>query len=192
MNHQLTHIRAAEAGDAAQLSKVHRASWFNAYHGILNGSALRESIARRDEHWWLSAVEKLAAEPAAIGRRLQGVGARSRQSRILVLEFDGRVIGYANFGSARRKYPPRAITCWGEVFELYLLPEFQGLGFGRTLFDRVRGELKKMEHYSLIVWALEENEQAAGFYAALGGEAFVRSHEMFGGTQTPTIGYRWA
>lgn len=185
------HIRVAEAGDAAVLSKVHRASWLNAYHGILNGTALRESIARRNEQWWFSAVEKLHAEPASIGGRLRGGGGRMRQSRLLVLEFDGNIAGYANFGTGRRSYPPYAISRWGEIFELYLLPEYQGLGFGRTLFQRVRTDLKEMEHGPLIVWALEANDQATGFYEALGGEAFVRSHEMFGGTQAPTIGYRW-
>ncbi|WP_306258338.1 GNAT family N-acetyltransferase [Pararhizobium sp. IMCC21322] len=191
MDRSTIHIRAAEIGDAAVLSQVHRASWFNAYHGILNGTALRESIARRNKHWWLSAVEKLNAEPASIGGRMSGGGARLRQSRLLVLEFDGSVAGYANFGTGRRNYPPYAISRWGEIFELYLLPEYQGLGFGRMLFDRVRAELKDMEHGPLIVWALEANDQAIGFYTSLGGESFVRSHEMFGGTQAPTIGFRW-
>lgn len=184
-------IRAAEIGDAAVLSQVHRASWFNAYHGVLNGSALRDSIARRNKHWWRSAVEKLNAELASIGGRVSGGGARLRQSRLLVLEFDGVVAGYANFGTGRRNFPPYAMSRWGEIFELYLLPEYQGLGFGRMLFERVRSELKEMEHGPLIVWALEANDQAIGFYTALGGESFVRSHEMFGGTQAPTIGFRW-
>lgn len=192
MDNQSIHIRIADIDDAADLSKVHRESWFNAYHGILNGSALRDSVARRNEQWWRSAVEKLNAEPASIGGRLRGSGEGPRRSRLLVLEFDGNVAGYANFGTARRSYPPHSMTPWGEIFELYLLPEFQGLGFGRTLFQRVRVELKEMEHGPLIVWALEANDQAIGFYQALAGEAFVRSHEMFGGTQAPTIGFRWA
>lgn len=191
MDRSSIHIRAAETGDAVVLSQVHQASWLNAYQGILNGAALRESIARRNKQWWHSAVEKLNSEPASIGGRLSGGSARLRQSRLLVFEFDGSVAGYANFGTGRRSYPPYAISRWGEIFELYLLPEYQGLGFGRTLFDRVRSELKEMEHGPLIVWALEANDQATGFYTALGGEAFVRSHEMFGGTQAPTIGFRW-
>ncbi len=184
-------IRAARISDAADLSKVHRASWFNAYHGILNGSALRESVARRNSVWWRSAVEKLNAEPASIGPGSPSPDAGSRRSRLLVLEFDGRAVGYANFGTARRSYLPQSIARWGEIFELYLAPEFQGLGFGRTLFHQVRKELKEMGLGPLIVWALEENDLATGFYLAMGGERFVRSHEIFGGIQTPTIGYHW-
>lgn len=184
-------IRIAETGDAASLSRVHRASWFNAYHGVLNGRALREAIARRNENWWHSAVERLTAETASTGGRFYGGATRARRSRLLVLEFDGQLAGYANFGTGRRSYPPYWISRWGEIFELYLLPEFQGLGFGRMLFQRVQKELKEMEHGPLIVWALEANIPATGFYQALGGEAFVRSHEMFGGTQAPTIGFRW-
>lgn len=29
----------------------------------------------------------------------------------------------------------------GEIFEIYLLPEYQGLGFGRRLFNAARQEL---------------------------------------------------
>lgn len=184
-------IRVARISDAADLSKVHRASWFNAYHGILDGGALRDSVARRNAAWWRSAVEKLNAEPASIGAGFRSADAGSRRSRLLVLEFDGRAVGYANFGTGRRSYPPQSIVRWGEIFELYLSPEFQGLGFGRTLFHRVRKELKDMGHGPLIVWALEANDLATGFYLAMGGEPFVRSHEIFGGIQTPTIGYRW-
>ena len=79
----------------------------------------------------------------------------------------------------------------GEIYELYLLPEFQGVGLGKRLFRAICKELRKMEYGPLIIWALEANDIATEFYQAMGGEPFVRSYEMFGGIQTPTIGYRW-
>lgn len=187
----LIKTRLASVEDASDLSKVHCASWLNAYSGILNGTALRESIAKRNPAWWRSAVEKLNAEPVSIGQFYGGRREAASRSQLLVLEYEKRIVGYANFGGSRRNYPPQTAESWGEIYELYLLPEFQGVGLGKTLFNAARSHLKKMGHGALVVWALEANELGKEFYQAMGGEAFVRSHEIFGGSQAPTIGYRW-
>lgn len=183
--------RMACIEDASDLSRVHYASWLNAYSGILNGTALRESVAKRNQAWWHSAVERLNAEPASINQQFSGPPERSNRSQLLVLEYEKRVVGYANFGASRRNYPPQTELSWGEIYELYLLPEFQGVGLGKRLFSTVRHHLQDMGHGALIVWALEANDLGKEFYEAMGGEPFVRSHEIFGGSQAPTIGYRW-
>lgn len=187
----LIRTRLARVEDASDLSKVHRASWLNAYNGILNGSALRDAIAKRNPAWWQSAVERLNAEPVTMGQFNEGSREATSRSQLLVLEFEKRIVGYANFGGSRRNYPPQTSESWGEIYELYLLPEFQGVGLGKRLFKATRSQLKAMGHGALVVWALEANDLGREFYEAMGGEPFVRSHEIFGGAQAPTIGYRW-
>ncbi|MFK8035084.1 MAG: N-acetyltransferase family protein [Hyphomicrobiales bacterium] len=191
MKSVLIRTRLARVEDASDLSKVHHASWLNAYSGILNGSALRDAIAKRNPAWWESAVERLNAEPATIGQCYGGRSDAVSRSQLLVLEFEKRIVGYANFGASRRNYPPQTPDSWGEIYELYLLPEFQGVGLGKCLFKSTRSQLKTMGHGALVVWALEANGLGREFYEAMGGEPFVRSHEIFGGAQAPTIGYRW-
>src|SRR5262249_18814010 len=78
-----------------------------------------------------------------------------------------------NYGRNRA----RSLYYDGEVYELYLRPEFQGLGFGRKLFSAVRRDLVQSGLNSLVVWALSDNEPAVGFYRALGGPAVARSSE---------------
>lgn len=187
----LIRTRLACVEDASDLSRVHRASWLNAYSGILNGTALREAIAKRNPAWWSTAVERLNAEPVSIGQYYNGRQEAVNRSQLLVLEYEKRIVGYANFGASRRNYPPQTSESWGEIYELYLLPEFQGVGLGKRLFNAARVHLKSMGHGALVVWALEANDLCQEFYEAMGGEPFVRSHEIFGGAQAPTIGYRW-
>ena len=76
-----------------------------------------------------------------------------------------RVAGYANYGRNRA----RSLFYDGEIYELYLRPEFQGLGFGRRLFTAARRDLAQSGLKSLVVWALSDNEPAVDFYRALGG-----------------------
>jgi len=74
------------------------------------GAELEKLINRRGPHWWDSAIRK--------------------GSRVSVLVFGDKVAGYANYGRNRA----RSLHFEGEIYELYLRPEFQGLGFGRRLF----------------------------------------------------------
>ena len=121
------------------------------------GTELERLINRRGPAWWDSAIRK--------------------GSRIALLQFGDKIAGYANYGRNRA----RSLHYDGEIYELYLRPEFQGLGFGRRLFTAARRDLAQSGTADrLIVWALSENDNAVEFYRALGGKAVARSSEKFG------------
>ncbi|HSV24164.1 MAG TPA: GNAT family N-acetyltransferase, partial [Xanthobacteraceae bacterium] len=75
--------------------------------------------------------------------------------------------------------------------ELYLRPEFQGLGFGRRLFTAARRDLAQSGIKSLVVWALSDNTTAVSFYRALHGQPVARSCEKFGKKTLDKIAYAW-
>jgi ribosomal protein S18 acetylase RimI-like enzyme len=149
-------IRPARAGDAEAIADVHDVSWRDAYRGVIPGAELERMIARRGPLWWRTAI---------IGR-----------SGLLVAEFDKKIIGYATYGRNRVRSMPYS----GEIFELYLRPEYQGLGFGRDLFTAARRELGAHGYLSTVVWALADNEKALSFYRRLGGQAIRKAEERFG------------
>ena len=139
-------VRRASASDAAAIASVHDESWRLAYRGIIPGANLERMVARRGPAWWLRAIERRAA--------------------VLVIEVGGAVCGYATVGPSRMRMLPFA----GEIYELYLKPEYQGLGFGRLLFEAAREELKRCGFKSFSVRALSENDAAHGFYRRMGGK----------------------
>ena len=104
-----------------------------------------------------------------------------------VLQFGDKVAGYANYGRNRA----RSLFYEGEVYELYLRPEYQGLGFGRRLFNAARKDLQQSGLRSLVVWALSDNEPAVSFYRTLGGRAVARSSEKFGSKTLDKVAYAW-
>ena len=98
-----------------------------------------------------------------------------RRSGLLVFEFNSSVEGYVSFGRNRT----HSLPFDGEIFEIYVAPSHQGLGFGRLLFDAARRKLALHGHQSTLVWALAENENAVRFYRALGGVVVGQARETF-------------
>jgi ribosomal protein S18 acetylase RimI-like enzyme len=160
--------RRARSSDAVPLADTHDLAWRTAYQGIIPGPELDKLINRRGAEWWHGAIRK--------------------GSRIRLLVFGDIIAGYANYGRNRA----RSLTYDGEIYELYLRPEFQGLGFGRRLFSEVRRDLAQSGIKSLVVWALQDNEPAVGFYRALGGKPVARSGEKFGNRTLDKIAFAWS
>jgi len=167
MSTVLIEIRRARPADAKSVATAHDDAWRNAYQGVIPGPELERLIARRGEAWWNGAIRK--------------------GSRISLLAFGDTIAGYANYGRKRA----RSLYYDGEIYELYLRPEFQGLGFGRRLFTAARRDLAHSGMKSVVVWALSDNEPAVEFYRALGGRAVARSSEKFGDKVLEKVAYAW-
>lgn len=153
-------IRPAELRDVAGLCCVHQEAWREAYRGIIPGFTLERMIERRGTARWKELICK--------GNPSGGEG-------LLVLEHGGRVAGYASLGFNRS---PR-LRVAGEVFELYLAPTYQGVGLGKRLFQSARACLQGAKRGHFVVWVLEDNERAVGFYRAMGGQFLERATERF-------------
>ncbi|MFD2238706.1 GNAT family N-acetyltransferase [Aureimonas populi] len=160
-------VRYATPNDAAPLSQAYEAAWRGAYTGILPRRSLSAMITRRGPDWWRKAIE--------------------RRSAVLVLEFGDEIAGYATLG--RNRTP--ALLAGGEIYELYLKPEFQGSGLGRHLFEAARQLLASRGLHGLAVWALEENERAVEFYRALGGTDIAAGTERFEDVILRKIAFLW-
>lgn len=149
-------IRSARERDAHGIADVHDSAWRDAYRGIIPGRVLEQMISRRGPQWWHSAI--------------------IRGSRLLVLDFDEIIGGYTCYG--RNRVP--SMPYGGEIFELYIAPEFQGLGFGKRLFEAARKDLAHHGYSSFLVWALADNDRAVRFYTTLGGRMVRKAQERFG------------
>lgn len=163
----LIEVRPARTSDATAIAATHDEAWRAAYQGIIPGAELGKLINRRGPQWWHSAIRK--------------------GSRVSVLSFGDRVAGYANYGRNRA----RSLHFEGEIYELYLRPEFQGLGFGRRLFTAAKRDLVQSGLKSMVIWALSDNEPAVDFYRALGGRMVARSSESFGQKSLDKVAFAW-
>lgn len=161
-------VRRAEARDVEAITAVHDAAWRYAYDGIIPAKELSRIVARRGPRWWDRAIR--------------------RGTAILVIEVGGAISGYATFGPNRA----RNLVQKGEVYEIYLLPEYQGVGLGTRLFLAARRELSRFGFDSVVVWALADNDQACRFYRNAGGRKVARANEKFGDVALTKVAYAWA
>ena len=161
-------VRFAENRDASALAEVHEVSWRGAYSGIIPFTTLAKMVGRRGPEWWRRAIDNRAA--------------------ILVVEFNGEIAGYATLGRNRTK----ALPAEGEIYEIYLQPKFQGLGFGKRLFTEARSLLSDRGMKGLVVWALADNDNAMMFYAAVGGADVAEGAETFENVTLHKVAFTWA
>jgi ribosomal protein S18 acetylase RimI-like enzyme len=167
MSTTLIEVRQAKSSDASAIASTHDDAWRAAYQGIIPGAELEKLINRRGPQWWSSAIRK--------------------GSRVSVLVFGEQIAGYANYGRNRA----RSLHFDGEIYELYLRPEFQGLGFGRRLFTAAKRDLAQSGLKSMVIWALSDNEPALEFYRSLGGRMVARSSERFGPKTLDKVAFSW-
>jgi ribosomal protein S18 acetylase RimI-like enzyme len=160
-------IRKAEPRDAAAIAEVHHEAWRGAYSGIIPHKALNAMISRRGRDWWANAIRRAAS--------------------VLVIEIGGVVAGYATMGRNRA----RELRQQGEIYELYLRPEYQGVGLGSRLFAAARQRLADRGLHGLVVWALEENVNALQFYAGAGGRDVAEGVEVFDQKALRKVAFVW-
>lgn len=160
-------IRKAAPRDADGIATVHYQAWAGAYSGIIPHKSLTGMLNRRGSKWWANAIGKAAS--------------------ILVVEIGGEIVGYATLGRNRS----RDLDQGGEIYELYLKPEYQGVGLGTKLFEAARERLSAHGLNGLVVWALEDNTGAMAFYAGAGGRDVAEGVEVFEQRALKKVAFVW-
>lgn len=149
------------------MAAVHRGAWMQAYAGLIPHKALVAMLERRGEDWWRRASRGSAT--------------------LLVLDVAGKIAGYATIGLNRAQ----ALKQEGEIYEIYLLPEFQGTGLGSYMFRQARSVLSGLGFRGLVAWCLEDSANACTFFRATGGMDIAEGMEDFGGTSLKKLGFVW-
>ena len=123
--------------DFDEISRIYALSWKTAYRGIVPQHYLDELA----ETQWSSVLR---------GGRLHS----------FVAVEDQAYIGTFSVCAAR----DAAMSGWGEIVSIYLLPEYFGKGYGEPLLEKAVAELEKLGYDKIYLWVLEQNMRARRFY----------------------------
>ena len=135
-------LRLAEPSDNLAVAKVHVRSWQAAYRGLLPEEYLD------------------ALKPSDRASRYT-FGDTSSMAPATTVAMDGQVIcGFATTGLSRDSAPSDA----GELFALYVDPDWWDHGVGQSLMREARERMATQGCPEGLLWVLVGNERAERFY----------------------------
>lgn len=138
-------VRDATLADAPSIGEVHAEAWRLGFAELFAPDWLHDAVEER-RHRWTHAL------PGCL------VGGRD----LSVAETDRRVIGFVHFG------PSEELTAVGEVFGLYVHPDYWGSGAARLLSQHARDRLAAQGFQQIVLWTLARAGRARGFYEHTG------------------------
>lgn len=140
-------IRRATTDDARALARIHVDAWRSAYRGLVPNERLANlSYARSEERFLRSIAE--GAEETYVG------------------EEAGEAVGFLALGTSHDDDLGLATT--GEICCIYLAPAQWRKGLGTGLCRFGEETLRARGHRTVILWVFAGNENARGFYEAMG------------------------
>jgi GNAT superfamily N-acetyltransferase len=169
-------IRRAGRSDASAIGRVHVETWQAAYAGLLPDSMLASMSDARQSAWW----SRLLADPG----EARGV--------FVADDEEMGVVGFGSCGPVRD--PPEGLDGSeikvGEVYTLYVEPDFQNRGLGRRLLDALFRQLRADGCDTAVLWMLAANPTRF-FYEGLGGEAVGHRVDTMAGSDVEEMAFAW-
>jgi ribosomal protein S18 acetylase RimI-like enzyme len=140
-------VRPATVADAEAIARVHVATWQAAYAGLLPAdylAAMSDSVDQRAERW----------------RTTVATGG----STVLVVDAPDNGQGLAGFVAVGPSRDADAAARTGELYAIYVHPQFWDERIGAALHDAGLAALHAGQHQSATLWVLDTNQRARAFY----------------------------
>ena len=169
-------IRRAARNDAAAIGRVHVETWQAAYAGLLPDAMLAGMSDVRQSAYWSRVL--------ADRHESRGV--------FVADDEDMGVVGFGSCGPVRD--PPEGLSGReirvGEVYTLYVEPDFQNRGLGRRLLDALFRQLRADGCDTAVLWMLAANPTRF-FYEGLGGERVGERIDTLSGVDVEEMAFAW-
>jgi ribosomal protein S18 acetylase RimI-like enzyme len=153
-------VRPAELDDAPQMGRVFVDSFRTGHRGQMPEHLLMDRTYEKSTRNWARSLREIA--------RGESPGVRIA----VAVADDGALMGVGMCGPPHPwddDLPARVAVPTGEVWALYVAPEYQRLGAGRALVEHLAGFLASHDVRRLIIGVLVANTAARAFYESLGG-----------------------
>lgn len=153
-------IRKGKEKDAKGVVEVNTYTWLTTYKRLMPEEVLENHVKTMDER-----VSKIASS------------IREKDNLYVAVDND-KIVGLMTYGQSRND---NYSDC-GEIYSIYVLDDYQGLGLGRNLFMTGIKELISNNFNSMILNVLDGNK-TIGFYEKFGGVKVDSRQDDFCGTR---------
>lgn len=138
-------IRKVKCEDIEQIVDINIKDWKKVYKGIIDDTILN-NLNRNEK------IEKW--------RQHYNIG------NVIVADNSGDILGYCRYDD-NVDYKNTGID--SEIIAIYVDYEKLGNGVGKKLIEYVKNDLKNKNKNKMVIWCLEENQNARKFYEKMGG-----------------------
>ena len=152
-------MRKAKQSDARGIVEVNTYTWLTTYKGLMPDEILDNRVKTIEDR-----VSKTANS------------IREKDNAYVVIDND-KVIGIMSYGKSRNEEYPES----GEIYSIYILEEYQGLGLGKKLFMIGINELINEGYNTMILNVLNGNNTIK-FYEKYCGKKVGEKQDNFGDT----------
>ena len=169
-------IELATERAAAGIARVYVDAWRSSYAALLPHRMLIDMSYERQAREWSWVIRNRAA----------------RQPVIVAAEADYGVVGFASFGPSRLgdRFVGGAGANVGEIYTLYVHPDFQERGIGRRLLVAAFAAMIDKGYGCGFLWVLRDNPSRY-FYERVGGKAVAERREHLWGCMLDQVCYSW-
>lgn len=163
-------IEQAVERDIEGIAYVHRESWKTTYRGLISNDFLNLITQEHRIKQWSGIFASL-----------------TKDDRIVVGKEGEHVVGFAHGGACREA----ELGYGGELYSIYILKEYQGMGLGRQLLGNITNHLRTKKYNSMMAWVLEGNPSLE-FYLRMGGTPFMNKEIRIGNETMREIAIGWS
>jgi GNAT superfamily N-acetyltransferase len=163
--------RLATPADAGGIARVMTITQRQAYAGIYPAHLLENQASDRMSGHYAARVEQILQEGGCF---------------FVAETFEDKVVGFAS-GGLNRDGPSGYEA---ELYNIFVLPDFQGQRIGVGLFLQVIRFLQAEPFTSLSLWTIR-GTQAGGWYTHLQGQFVATRSETVAGTEITLDCYGW-
>ncbi len=166
---------------AAGIAQTYVDTWRSAYAGLLPDRVLLGMSYERQTREWSWVIRNRAQAQPVI------VAATAKTG----------IVGFTSFGLSRitdrpasGPYASQGDSNVGEIFTLYVRPEFQESGIGRRLLAASFAAMQERGYERSFLWVLRDNP-SRHFYERMGGQVIAERRERLWGCLLDETAYGW-
>ncbi|CAM4493711.1 GNAT family N-acetyltransferase [Paenibacillus phoenicis] len=163
-------LEQAVERDIEGIAHVHIESWKTTYRGLIADEFLDPITQERRVKLWLDIFASLQDD-----------------DRIVVGKDGDCVVAFAHGGKCREA----ELGYEGELYSIYILKEYQGMGLGQQLLNHIINHLRSKGNTSMMAWVLEGNP-SIDFYLRMGGKPFSSKEIQIGNEVKREIAIGWS
>jgi ribosomal protein S18 acetylase RimI-like enzyme len=162
-------IRAATLDDAMGIAKVQVDCWRTTYKSCLPSEFLDKLSYKHKKESWIKNISD------------------SNHYVFVAENSEGKIVGFADGG---KRYTNK-FKCSGDLSSIYLLEDYQKMGVGKKLVNKLFETFNRLGYKTIFVEVLEDNDSKF-FYEALGAQLFKSKKINIAGIELNLLIYRWA